>query len=387
MDASGSDLLIRIDGTTDQILVSSFFSSINYRLEILKFADGSSYNISQGLTVGGSAGNDIIIGTPFVDSLSGAGGNDYIYGSVGVDTITGGAGNDTYIVDTQSDSVIEYVAEGTDTVQSSVSYTLGQNLENLTLTGSSAINATGNDLANTLAGNTGDNILDGAAGADTMIGGAGDDIYLVDNASDVVTENANEGVDTVYASVNHSLGSNLENLVLVNGAISGTGNALDNMLSGNSAANTLNGGAGNDMLDGGTGADILIGGTGNDTYVFGRGYGADTVQENDITAGNTDVAQFTGGIAYDQLWLRHVGNNLEFSIIGTADTLTIQNWYNGGNYQVEQFKTADGKTLPSSDAEQLVQAMAGYAPPSSGTMVLPPAYQTALAPTLAANWR
>lgn len=308
-------------------------------------------------------------------------------GGAGADTLLGGVGNDTYIVDTQSDSVIEYAGEGTDTVQSSVSYTLGQNLENLTLTGSTSINATGNDLANTLTGNTGDNILDGAAGGDTMIGGAGDDIYLVDNAGDVVTENANEGVDTVYTTVNYSLGSNLENLVLVNGAATGTGNDLDNALSGNSAANTLNGGAGNDILDGGAGADSLIGGTGNDVYVFGRGYGADTVQENDATAGNTDVAQFTGGIAYDQLWLRHVGNNLEFSIIGTADTLTVQNWYSGGSYQVEQFKTADGKTLLSADAEQLVQAMAGYAPPSSGTMVLPPAYQTALAPTLAANWR
>lgn len=122
------------------------------------------------------------------------------------------------------------------------------------------------------------------------------------------------------------------------------------------------------------------------TYVLGRGYGADTVQENDATAGNTDVLQFLSGVASDQIWLRQVSNNLEVSIIGTSDKATLTNWYLGNQYHVEQFKTSDGKTLLDSQVQNLVSAMAGFTPPAAGQTTLPPNYQTALAPVIAANW-
>ena len=119
-----------------------------------------------------------------------------------------------------------------------------------------------------------------------------------------------------------------------------------------------------------------------------RGYGADLVVEDDATAGNTDLARFLTGIANDQLWFRQLGNNLEVSIIGTSDSLMVQSWYLGNANHIEQFKTVDGnKTLLDTQVQNLVNAMAAFAPPSAGQTTLPSNYATALAPVIAANWQ
>jgi Ca2+-binding RTX toxin-like protein len=208
----------------------------------------------------GGAGNDQLFGLAGNDTLQGGAGNDLLDGGTGTDTMLGGIGNDIYIVNVAGDVVTELGNEGTDTVQSSITSTLGANVENLTLTGTVNLNGTGNALDNVLTGNSGVNVL---------IGGAGNDTYVVDATGDVVTENVNEGMDTVQSSVTYMLAANVENLTLTGtAAINGTGNALDNILAGNSAANTLTGGTGNDIYL------VSMG----DTVVEQANQGLDTVQ-------------------------------------------------------------------------------------------------------------
>jgi Ca2+-binding RTX toxin-like protein len=259
----------------------------------------------------GGAGADTLLGGAGSDSLSGNAGSDLLDGDTEADLMAGGQGDDTYIVDDAADQVIEQTAEGSDTVRSSVDYTLTANVENLILAGA-AISAIGNELNNTLtandlgntlsglagndqlvggagadtllggvgndslSGNVGTDLLDGGAGTDLMAGGLGDDIYIVDDAGDLVVEALSEGQDTVRSSIDYTLTANVENLILLGGAISGSGNDLDNILTANDLGNILSalagndqlvGGADADLLDGGTGADLMVGGQGNDIYI------------------------------------------------------------------------------------------------------------------------
>ena len=331
----------------------------------------------------GTSNADTLQGTAFMDTLNGLGGNDTLYGYAGNDTLDGGSGsdklyggsgNDTYVVNSSGDTVTEVTNEGTDTVNSSITYTLGNNVENLTLTGSNTINATGNSLDNvlignsannTLTGNAGNDWLDGGAGSDTMKGGTGNDTYVVSTSGDVVTENSNEGTDTVRTSISYTLGNNVENLTLTGaGNASGTGNSLSNVILGNSASNTLTGNGGNDTLQGLGGNDTLKGGTGNDTYLFGRGDGQDSIQENDSTSGNKDTASLAVS-ALDVVFAKS-GSNLVMNLHGGTETLTVQSWYSGTQYQTEVIQAQDGSTLQSTQVANLIQAMATFSANNGG---------------------
>jgi len=127
----------------------------------------------------GNGLDNVITGNGANNVLLGLGGDDRLNGGFGVDDMQGSFGNDTYVVDNALDSTVETLAigGGTDRVESSVTRTLGANLENLTLTGAAAINGTGNSLANTIVGNGAANDLRGLGGVDTLNGGGGDDDY------------------------------------------------------------------------------------------------------------------------------------------------------------------------------------------------------------------
>jgi Ca2+-binding RTX toxin-like protein len=182
----------------------------------------------------GLAGDDTLGGQGGNDTLEGGLGNDYLNGGDGNDQLLGGSGNDIYVVDNIGDSVSELsvIITEFDTVQSSVTYSLGSNLERLTLLGTTSINGTGNDLNNLLIGNTAANSLGGGLGADTIIGGAGND--------------------------------------------------------------NLSGGDGNDYLYGQVGDDTLAGGNGADFYVIDADIdlGTDTINEDLGAAGGMDTLDF-----------------------------------------------------------------------------------------------
>jgi Ca2+-binding RTX toxin-like protein len=313
----GNDLLVMV-GTSDSVTVFNHFALDGKRaIDQIRFADGTVWlpeEISRR-----SARN----GTAKADSITGGNGMDFVHGLDGNDTISGGAGNDSLHGDAGNDK---------------------------------------------LSGNAGDDFLDGGVGADTMIGSAGNDIYVVDQAGDVVTEVANEGLDGVWASATHTLSSNVEWLHLRGqAAIDGTGNALNNLILGNAAANTLNGaagtdilqgGAGNDvlndsagntLLDGGAGDDSLSGGSGHDFIVGGAGNdrinpgtGADVIafnrgDGNDLilaSAGRDNTLSLGGGIRYQDLYLEQTANDLVLHV-GEGESLAFKDWYlNSSNRSV-----------------------------------------------------
>ncbi|PZQ49907.1 MAG: hypothetical protein DI556_10670 [Rhodovulum sulfidophilum] len=277
---------------------------------------------------------DTLLGLDGNDTLHGYEGADSINGGTGVDSMLGGAGNDTYYVDSTSDVIVEYSGSyyGTDTVYSNATYTLSANVENLYFFGEASINGTGNASANDMSGTIGNNYLrglggndtlragsgsdnlDGGVGADSMVGGAGDDFYYVDNAGDTVSETLTGtagGADTVYATVGHTLSTNVENLFLVGAtAANGTGNALANQISGNSFVNTLRGLAGNDTFQSGNGADVMIGGAGNDIFRFASTVGSNPASRDIIRGGDGAVAFERPGAALgDRIDLSQIDAN------------------------------------------------------------------------------
>ncbi|MEN3347205.1 MAG: serralysin, partial [Bradyrhizobium sp.] len=234
--------------------------------------------------VGGS-GWDTLHGNTVANYLIGGEGNDKLLGGEGAaNTLQGGTGNDTYFVEAAGDTIVEFVNEGIDSVQTTLtSFTLAANVENLTKVGSSGFTGVGNGLNNIMTGGSGNDYLVGFGGNDTFIdgagantfqGGTGNDIYAVQSNADTVTEFVGEGTDQVQTFLSfYTLSPNVEQLVFIGSS--------DHTGVGNTIANNFTGGAGTDTWTGAGGTDV---------YNFRTsGNGLDIV--TDFNADNANAAE------------------------------------------------------------------------------------------------
>lgn len=342
-------------------------------------------------------------------------------GGEGADTLKGLAGDDTYYIDNDGDTVLENKDEGIDTVISSITYTLSDHIEKLTLAGNASINGTGNNLNNTILGNNYNNTISGGMGNDTLqgfggrdilygeqgndtlcgdqggdllYGGVGNDRYLIFDESASTIEYNNEGTDSIVicsdSILNHKLSENVENFISPS-----LGNAIT--ITGNDLSNLIQIGNGNNTITGGKGDDTIEGGGGSDTYLFNRGDGADIIRETgkeySLSKSDIDTLKFGQNINSDQLWFskQDLNGALIVSVIGTTDKISIENWYTNQQISkseayIERFLASDGKTLTNDKVDQLVNAMAAFSIPALGQTALPTSQLQALIPTIAAAW-
>ena len=351
----GSNNVYLVNNAGDVVVANEGFDTVQSTL--------NSYTLGanvEDLTFVGT-GNFTGIGNELDNVIRGGAGDDILVGGGGADTLIGGDGNDFYDVNSPYARVVEDAGNGVDTVRTSLNtYTLDANVENLTFDGTG--NFTGN-------GNSLDNIISGGAGADTLSGGAGNDVYFV-GAGDVVNEQSGGGIDTIRTTLDtYTLGANVENLTFVGtGNFTGTGNALDNVISGGIGNDTLDGGAGDDILVGGAGADTLRGGVGNDVYVVDdaadvvvelANEGTDSVKSalNSYTLGSNlenlffvGTGDFTGtGNELDNLIFGGAGNDTlsggagNDALIGGAGSDTFVFGAGFGNDQIVDFSSGQDK--------------------------------------------
>jgi Ca2+-binding RTX toxin-like protein len=281
--------------------------------------------LGSGFVLDGGRGNDTIWGTAAAETIVGGGGDD---------VVDGGAGDDTYRVN-------GVAAGGWDSFHGYDSYSDAAGNDRLIAVGTGDV-----DIGMKSWGTTGIETIDttGAAGTTRLLGDGGNN--LLDFRSTTL------------------LGSRI-------------------VLDAGGGHDVLYGTAAADTIDGGTGNDTLYGGTGNDTYRVSRGSATDRISDD---SGSLDQMVFGTGVSADQLWFRHVGNDLEVRIIGTVDIVSISNWYLGSANHVEQFRTADGRVLLDTQVDNLVSAMAGFSPPGWAVTTLPANYQTTLLPVINGNW-
>jgi len=396
---SSSALTLTITGTTDQVVVESFFLSYDPTnayspIQQVKFANGTVWSIEdlKQAVSAGTAGPDSLIGTEGNDVIDGRGGNDTLYGNGGNDQLLGSDGND-FLSGGDGDDVLDGGAgddvlgggsgndtylfgrgDGQDYLQSD--YNPGNALNVLSFKAGVApsdvvVGRSGGALTLTIAGTT-DQITVASFFDYDNPANAYNPVQQVTFADGTVWSVAqivekylagSTGSDNISGTVNADvIRGNGGNDTLY-------GNGSNDQLFGGEGSDTLGGGDGDDVLDGGAGDDVLGGGSGNDTYLFGRGDGQDYIQSKyDSSTSKLNVLQMKDGISSNDLTAIRSGDSLVIGIDGTTDQLTVSAFfYNSGSPDniynpLQQIRFADGTAWSTTDIENKVNGL-----PVSGT--------------------
>jgi Ca2+-binding RTX toxin-like protein len=426
----GNDLKLAVQSTGEIITVQNHFVIGNqYRLNAVKFADGTSWDSSilalmvlmgtegadyiigfatddtiHGLggndTLSGGDGNDIINGGDGADRLFGNSGDDILSGGAGsIDTLDGGTGNDTYLfaagdgnttisnydAGVNSYDVLRFDAEispdsvsATRTGSFDLLLTLQSTGEKITVSNFFYLDIAHPsyrldaiefaDGASWGPDTVMQKVLQGTDGVDVINGSAADDAIDGRDGNDIIY--GKDGNDTIRG------GTGDDYLHGFNG---------NDYLEGGEGADRLNGGSGDDILSGGRGAnDILSGDAGSDSYLFATGDGVDTINNYDAIPASIDILQFTD-IAYENLWFSRSFNHLQISVVGTNDRVTISNWYLNNAYQLDHI-FAGTSVLSNDKLDQLVSAMSHYTAPGGTDSFLPQDVLNELQPVLTELW-
>src|SRR3989442_151813 len=315
-DANG-DLLLGINGTSDQLTVQNYFVDPVFQVEQIAFADGTIWDtntiLSQtpGLVLAGTDGPDFLQGSPLADVISGLGGDDYINAGAGNDTLDGGTGNDTLIGGPGSDTYLFGRGYGRDEIFD--------------------FQYSGTDL-NTIR------VAADVSPDDVTVQSSQDNIVMsISGTEDQLT------VDFYFSNPAYQV----EQVAFADGTIWDTSTIINRgqgvALVGTDGPDHLSGGFFNDTLDGGAGNDFLAGGPGNDTYLFGRGYGQDILFDQNYSGSDMNTVRLSADVAPTDVTLQtDVNGDLLLGINGTSDQLTVQNYFVDPVYQVEQIAFADG---------------------------------------------
>ena len=404
-----SNLEISIKNTEDKLIVSNYFYSDNYKVEQIEFTDGTVWDIDfvkkAVLDIKGTDEDDNIQGCDDNESIDGAegydiinanAGDDVIYGGANDDTISGGKGNDILYGDEGYDKL--YGNEGSDILDGGTGndFLKGEVGNDTYIFGRGYGQDTIEEWDNTI-GNA-DTVIfkDGILPSEISVSRKDNNLELLINGStDKITIRNYFSTDIVYKVEQFKFedGTIWDAKYIEDAVRYITGTALADILTGFNDQNNimdgqdgndtvtagkgtdiLNGGAGddklygqdgNDTIDGGAGNDYIEGGVGNDTYNLSKYWGIDTIYEYDTASSNKDVVQFSEN-ALNLIFTKD-GSNLNISVCGTNDLLTIKSWYSNTSYQIEEFKEEDGRVLRNTQVEQLIKAMADFLSQNSVT--------------------
>ncbi|MFZ5993680.1 MAG: calcium-binding protein [Thermodesulfobacteriota bacterium] len=374
---TSTTLKINIQGTTDSLTLTNWFTSDAYRIEQFKFADGTTltpadldaigykvygtinteslYGSSVGDTMYGYEGNDVLYGYAGNDTLYGGDGADTLYGGTENDVLDGGTGND-YLSGEASNDIYRFgLGSGQDTIYDYDATNIDVN----TVEFGAGITVADLELVKTST-NLKVNIQ-GTTDSLTLTGWFGGDAYKIEqfkfaDGTTLTPADLDAIGYKVYGTVNidYLYGSSAGDTIYgYEGNDSLRGYEGNDTLYGGDGADTLYGGTGNDILEGGAGNDTLYGDGGNDTYRFGLGSGQDIISDYDATNIDVNTVEFGAGITVADLELVKTSATLKINIQGTTDSLTLTNWFTSDAYKIEQFKFADGTTLTPADLDAM----------------------------------